>query len=101
MVQKYRDPNGIGNSEKFATATKKPLTGRGGEDIMAGTREEVSQMAVTLYSVCTGKRFAVVLDAMRLVEIQLRCKARIPDGDTYGAMVKDIGTGELMLADED
>jgi hypothetical protein len=31
MVQKYRDPNGIGNSEKFATAAKKPLTGRGGE----------------------------------------------------------------------
>lgn len=68
---------------------------------MAGTREEVSQMAATLYSVCTGKRLAVVLDAMRLVEIQLRCKARIPDGDTYGTMVKDIGTGELMLVDED
>ncbi|WP_431639543.1 hypothetical protein WCP94_003695 [Bilophila wadsworthia] len=68
---------------------------------MAGTREEVNQMAATLYSVCTGKRLAVVLDAMSLVEAQLRCKGRIPDGDTYGAMVKDIGTGELVLADED
>lgn len=44
---------------------------------MAGTREEVNQMAATLYSVCTGKRLAVVLDAMRLVEIQLHCKKRV------------------------
>ena len=32
MVQKYRDPNGIGNSEKFATATKKPSQGGAGRD---------------------------------------------------------------------
>lgn len=68
---------------------------------MAGTREEVNQMAATLYSVCTGKRLAVVLDAMSLVEAQLRCKATLPEGDTYGNMVIDLATGKMVLADED
>ena len=38
---------------------------------------------------------------MSLVEAQLRCKATLPEGDTYGNMVIDLATGKMVLADED